>query len=284
MERTTSKTTNYQSNNNSNDDATVVISVQEYRRIKRKLIKDEKVNFDHITAIPCSGNSNWYEIAEHSALIYYNEVCEKLQLPTKFHADVSSHYLKYEIGYIRSKGVDYIRSKLKAAHLYQSETVQNHIYTFKLTTDYSVDTLKKFRTHEINRRNRNNDQLPSYNIDPNLYQLITSTGVRLHRITKPNQNRPSIKPHDTIILTHVRQLLKNYYRLCFVKNADSPDYINILKNMRTESYELITAIRMLYDFKLWPSDLVANVSAPIFQIKNIIEHKIKQATHKEKSQ
>ena len=253
-----------------------VISIQEYRKIKRKLIKDERVNFDHITAIPCSGNSNWYEIAEHSALFYYYNVCRKLQLPTKFHADTDSRYLKYSIGYIRSKGVDYFREKLKAAALYESEEMRNNVYVFRLKVEYSVKEMEKYKADEIKRRARMSSQLPSYNTDPALHQLIASSGARLHRVTKPNQDRPSIGPFAPVILELTRSLMQNYYRLTFIRNAGSLEYQRTLNAMRSDIYELLINIQMLYDFKLWSSDLAASVSNPLFKARNLIEDKIRR--------
>ena len=252
------------------------ISIQEYRKIKRKLIKDEKVNFEHITAIPCSGNSNWYEIAEHSALIYYYNVCKKLQLPTKFHADTDSRYLKYNIGFIRSKGVDYFRAKLKETKLYKSETVKNNVYVFRLNASFTVEEMEKYKADEIKRRARMSSQLPSYNTDPALHQLIASSGARLHRVTKPNQDRPSIGPFAPIILGLIRSLLQNYYRLTFIRDAGSPEFQKILNKMWSDIHELLINIQMLYDFRLWSSDLVASVSNPLFKIKNLIEAKMKR--------
>ena len=111
-----------------------LITTQYYRKLKRALIEREPANFDKINIIPCNGQQGWYEIAEHSALIYYYKVCAKLNLTAQIHADTHSRYDKYNIGYIRCKGVNYVRDRLREAGLYHSEIVKDHVYIFKLNT------------------------------------------------------------------------------------------------------------------------------------------------------
>ena len=85
-----------------------IVTSKEFRRNKRRLITMERDNYDRIIMLPRAGekgvDKNWYEIAEHSALIYYYEVCEPLGESVNFTNDVDSYYDRYEIGLVCMNG------------------------------------------------------------------------------------------------------------------------------------------------------------------------------------
>ena len=51
-----------------------LVSIKDYRRLKRIIKTMEATNYNKIIVATCDGKEGWRDIAEHSALIYYYAV------------------------------------------------------------------------------------------------------------------------------------------------------------------------------------------------------------------
>ena len=256
------------------------ISIKEYRNIKRKLKELEQKNCQKIIAIPCSGDQGWYEIAENSALIYYYEVCQKLDTKNKFLADTHSYYDQYEIGFMRSKGIDVVRERLKKAGLYLSESKTNEIYTFNLNTKFSHQKLAALRKREHGRRLDNLTSVQANNLDPELHHLLSTSAIRLHRICGSRLDKLSSQLNGVKIVTLIDGLLIQYHQTTMLSKHHVKRIQEQLENMRKDIYQLILEVKVLGEAKLWNLELCASVSEPLFGARDHIESHLKKVINK----
>ena len=256
------------------------ISIKEYRNLKRKLKELEQKNCQKIIAIPCSGDQGWYEIAEHSALIYYYEVCQKLDAKNKFLADTRSYYDQYEIGYMRSKGVDVIRERIKQAGLYLSEAETNHIYTFNLNAKFSHQKLAALKKREHSRRLDNLTPIQANNLDPELHHLLTTSSARLHRICGSRLDKLSSQVNGARIVVLIDNLLIQYHQTTMLSKHHRKRIQSQLESMRHDIYSLIFEVKILGEAKLWNLELCASVSETLYEIRNRVESHLKKVISK----
>lgn len=250
-------------------------SIRQYRELKRKLKKYESQNYNKIYLIPCNGNSDWHELAEHSALIYYYEVCKKLNSKTKFFADTLSFYDQYDIGYIRTLGIDHLRDNLKKVKLYQKESNNNGIRIFSLNKTFTADCIRKLWQEEKARRANNLTPTDAYNLDPELHQLLVALSIRLHSLCNNRLDKLSAHTNGVIIVRLADALLANYHRLTMVKQASSPEVAILLDTMRKDVLSLIVQIKVLSDIKMLSLETIASLSENIYLIRDRIELQIK---------
>ena len=256
------------------------ISLREYRNSKRKLKELEKKNYQKIIAIPCSGDQGWYEIAEHSALIYYYEVCQKLGAKNKFLADTHSYYDQYEIGYMRSRGVDTIRERLKKADLYFSEETDNQTYIFNLNTKFSHQKLTALKKREHNRRLDNLTPIQANNLDPELHHLITTLASRLHRVCNSRLDKLSSQINGARIINLIDGLLIQYHQTTMLSKHHRGRIQSQLESMRRDIYQLIFEVKVLGETRLWNLELCASISENLFEVRNHIESHLKKVISK----
>ena len=256
------------------------ISVKEYRATKRKLKELEKKNCQKIIAIPCSGDQGWYEIAERSALIYYYEVCQKLDTKNKFLADNHSYYDQYEIGYMRSKGVDIIRERIKQAGLYLSESETNNIYTFNLNAKFSNQKLATLKKREHGRRLNNLTPIQANNLDPELHHLLSTSATRLHRICGSRLDKLSSRINGTKIINLIDSLLIKYHQTTMLSKHHCKRIRSQLESMRKDIYQLILEVKILGEAKLWDLELCASISESLYGARDRIETHLRKIISK----
>ena len=226
--------------------------------------------------IPCSGNSGWYEIAEHSALIYYYEVCQKLQLKPNFFADDNSFYDQYEIGFIRTKNVDDIRSNLKKSGLYSKEQKSGATYIFKLNTKFTEQYLKELLSRESNRRVNNLTPGKTDNLDPALHQTLASLSTRLHHLCNSHLDKLSSQTNGTRIVTLIDKLLLSYHQLTYFPKSESGKIKLTLETMRRDIYRLTIEVQILASIKLWDFDICASLVTLLEKSRDYIESDLKR--------
>ena len=225
---------------------TKIITNQQFRTFKNKLITIEQNNFNQIILIPRSGektkDKNWYEIAEHSALLYYYAVCEPLNETANFTADDNSYYNHYDIGLICMNGLTRIRLLLQKAGLYQEEKQLGEFYFFLLNRKFSKQDLDKFTEKELARRKANNQIIPVTFSDPDLYQTLRRTSENLHRICNDHMSRLSRETNGARIVTLIDKTLANYTYLCSLKSNSLIFWKTIYQDITKLSIEVQLAI------------------------------------------
>ena len=261
---------------------TLSISTKVYRSLKNKLKRSESSNYDSIFMIPCSGNNGWYEIAEHSALLYYYEVCQnpKLQLSPNFFSDDTSFYNQYEIGYLRTKNPHDICDNIKTAGLYESESQSGAIYIVKLNTKFTPEHLKELQGKERGRRLSNLTPGKTDNLDPALHQALISLGTRLHRICSSHLDKLSSHVNGVRILNLSDNLLISYYHLTYYTKSDTAKIRSTLETMRRDIYNLTIEIQILGSLKLWSLEVCASLALSLEKIRDYIEADLKRIIKK----
>lgn len=259
----------------SEDDGTCPnISIKQYRSLKRRLKQLEAENCNRVMMIPCNGKSNWYEMAEHSALFYYHEVCQPLNKKTKFFADTESYYDEYGIGYIRSKGVANVRKNLQELRLYSTEYKEGEIYVFILKKDYSKEEIEKLKAAEEDRRVWNLTPKPVSNLDPGLYRLIVSTATRLHKACSSRLDKLSSSVNGAEIVRLADSLIEDYLVIVMLKPTSKAKIKARLENMRRTIYLLIIKVKILGELRLWNLELCISLTEPLYEIKDKIDQNL----------
>jgi len=271
------------SENASRDRAPEIISIKQYRNIKRNLEEMEATNFDSIIAIPCNGSQDWHEIAEHSALFYYYEVCRKLKLKNKFMADTMSFYNQYQIGYIRSLGVDAIRQNLKKVDLYKAEERRAHFTIFKLKKSFTEAEIKALEHAENERRLHNLTVADTNNLDPELHQILVNLAIRLHRICNSRLDRLSSQTIGVDIIRLIDDALEKYHQLTLIQKGSKEKILDKLHAMRKDIYLILIKVKVIGEAKLWDLELCASISEPLNAAKEEIEKNLRKLIKKEKS-
>lgn len=258
------------------------ISNKQYHNFKYKLKKLEASNCNRIIAIPCSGSQNWYEIAEHSALFYYYDVCQQLNLKTKFFADTISVYDQYEIGYMRAKGVDNIRQNLKNLNLYRDEHRDGEIYIFVLKNHYTEKRIAELKNREHARRLQNLTPFPANNLDPELHHMIVTVTTRLHRVCNSRLDKLSSQTIGTDIVQLADNLLETYHIITMLDKDQKSKIKSYLTEMRKDIYQLIIKVQILGEAKLWDLELCSSISNQLEEVKKRIERNINHFAKKGK--
>ena len=259
------------------------ISIKQYREFKRKLQKYEYQNYNKIYIIPCNGDSDWHELAERSALIYYYEVCPKVNSKTKFSADTLSFYDQYRMGYIRTLGIDHIRNNLKKVGLYQNESSHNGIHIFTLNKTFTPEYIQELWQKEEARRIKNLTPVDAHNLDPELHQLLVTLSMRLHNLCNNRLDKLSACTNGATIVKLVDALLANYHRLTMLKKNSSSGNLELLGAMRKDIYELIVQIKVVSDIKLFNFETIASLSENLYLVRDRIELQIKNLSRRDKS-
>lgn len=226
---------------------------QKYHNIKAKVKKGELSNFDKIILVPCSGNNNWFEIAEHSALFYYYEVCQKLGTPVTFYADHDSYVVQYDIGYIRCCGIDTVRKRLKSRNLYKTERNHEGCVIFYLNTRFTKAEVEKLEQTELARRLKNNSIITINHSDPAFHQILIALSTRLTHACEKQLTRFSSQVFGVTVTQLMDDTILYYYEHCTEKTptitAATWQYLgaNIKK--------LLYYIELASEKKLWPRKL-----------------------------
>lgn len=266
------------------DSQSLTISINEYRDNKRKIIQTESDNYNKVVVIPCSGDKDWYEMAEHSALIYQYGVCAKIGKKVRIHVDTNSYYDSYKIGYVRSKTIKPIRDSLKAAELYQSEQKNGHIYIFTLNKTFTKQQIDQFKKAEEKERIRNLSPLPVHNLDPELYRQLIFVGTRLRQLCTAKLDHPTRNILGDDLLRLIYGLIETYHKLTFFPPAAYAKRIHYLDQMRRDLFDLILKIQIAGELKIWNFETCIALGAPLDDAYQRVQKQYEEVLTKQKSQ
>ncbi len=265
-----------------------LVSIKEYRQLKRIIKAMETTNYDKIIVVTCDGKEGWRDIAEHSALIYYYAVRKKLNGQNKFMSDANSFYTRYDIGYMRTKGLNAVRDNLVKLGLYKSERAENkYIHIFELNRTFTQRELDGYYKQEIERRLKNSLPLDADVIDPKLWHQIAHLSTVLHTKTNHNLDKVTGKANGVRIITLADNLLKNYLRTSVTGENHDQTAIGYLEIMQTDLSELSLEIKVLSAIKQWDPELCVGLMDEVCTIKTSLEQniaKLQSAITKQKPQ
>ncbi len=265
-----------------------LVSIKEYRQLKRIIKAMETTNYDKIIVVTCDGKEGWRDIAEHSALIYYYAVRKKLNGQNKFMSDANSFYTRYDIGYMRTKDLNAVRDNLVKLGLYKSERAENkYIHIFELNRTFTQRELDGYYKQEIERRLKNSLPLDADVIDPKLWHQIAHLSTVLHTKTNHNLDKVTGEANGVRIITLADNLLKNYLRTSVTSENHDQTAIGYLEIMQTDLSELSLEIKVLSAIKQWGPELCVGLMDEVCTIKTSLEQniaKLQSAITKQKPQ
>ena len=270
----------YDQPNSQLDDSHEAITIKQYRALKRKLQKYEIDNYDKLYLIPCNGKENWYELAEHSALIYYYEVCQKIGSKTKFFADALSFYDQYKMGYVHTLGINHVRENLKAVNLYKSESSEGKIRIFTLNKTFEANYIQGLWQQEKERRIKNLTPVDAHNLDPELHQQLVALSARLHNICNNRLGKLSRSTNGANIILLITELLADYHRLTMLQRFSHKNLAEILIRMRKNVYDLAIYVKILGESRLINLETITGISESIYLIRDRIEGQLKAIAKK----
>lgn len=227
-----------------------IVTSKEFHRNKRRLIELERRNYDKIIMLPRTGvkgkDRQWYEIADHSALIYYYEVCEVLGEMAKFGNDVDSYYDRYEIGLICMNGSNKLRLLVQKAGLYGKEEDVDGYRVIHLKKKFTAAHLKELKRKERQRRKENNEIIKVDFVDPELYIWLRETAENLHRVCNNHFTKLAMWTNGQRMVILADKILNNYQKLSMVPKDKGETKLvfwqGIYRDTKDLTYEIQTAL------------------------------------------
>ena len=231
---------------------TKIVANRDFRKAKARLIEREKNNYNKIILIERSGekteDKEWYEFAEHSALIYYYQVCMPLGEQVKFAEDTNSYYDRYKIGLICTNGLNRVKMLVRKAGLYESEKKEKcgHILILKKT--FTTQEMAEMERREMERRRRNNQIIPITFSDPELYIHLRNAGERLHRVCNNKLDKLSMITTGKRMVVLIDKVMNNYQMINQLQERAVKQRMAFWKaiysDMRTLAVEVQTAVML----------------------------------------
>ncbi len=264
-----------------------LVSLKEYRRLKSIVKAMEATNYNQIIVVTCDGKEGWRDIAEHSALIYYYAVREKLtsKNKNKFMSDDSSFYTKYDIGYMRTKGLNAVRDNLIKLGLYKSERAESkYIHIFELTRTFTEAELDEYYKKEVQRRLDETLPIDSEVVDPYLWHKMAHLATMLHQKANNNLAKLTGQVNGARIIALADELLKNYLRASDVEKDHDALVLTFLKTMQNDLNELTLEIKVISATGQWNPHICVNIMSEINAVKTSLDIDIAKLTAPQKPQ
>ena len=231
-----------------------------YRSLKRDLIGIEEENTGEIILQKCSGKGDWFEIADHSALIYYYYVCQPLKIKhVRFEADYDSFFEQYKIGRIRLRGTEGIRERIEKAGIYGGEHVINGRLIFMLKHPLTKDKMKLFRQREMKRRMNLNKTVEIKHADPLFYRNLAEMMKWLHQVCSSKMSKLASQTNGARMVTLVDNIMVKYLHSTDLAEdnwfARRDDWVEIRKMI----YQLKYEIQVVEIAKMWSPEVCLRV-------------------------
>lgn len=252
-----------------------LVSRSEYDAFKRRALRFEALNKKFILAIPCAGEQDWCEMGDNSALIYKYLVCEKLGAHISINDDFDSYYNQFEIGRVRSRGYEMIRSRVKRAGLYKGEQIKDRCLMIELTKPVAEKVLKHLRTVELEYQEGLNEIIPTRPIDPVLYQKMLEVATRLHRLALRQLDRLSSETNGIRMIETMDMMIANYHTFSNnIRGMSNKEILEEWSAMRDQAQSIIVELQIVASLKLWKRDICLSVGQGLVDIKQRLELRI----------
>ncbi len=214
-----------------------------YRSLKRDLIGIEEENCGEIILQKCSGKGDWFEIADHSALMYYYYVCQPLKIKDiRFEDDYDSFFDQYKIGRIRVRGVGTVRKRIQQAKLYNSEYVVTGRMVFVLKKPFSKDRIATMKKREAKRRLNLNKTIEIKHADPLFYRNLIELMKWLHRCCSSKMDKLNSQTNGVRMVTLADGIMAKYLHSTDLSDDNNEgrkdDWIQIRKMIYQLKYEI----------------------------------------------
>lgn len=250
------------------------VTRKEHERLKRRAIKFEENNAQHILVIPCDGNQGWCEMSEHSALLYKYQVCMPLGVPVTLTDDFDSFYIQYVIGRIRTRGFDVVRDRLKKIKLYKDETEKDRCVVFRLTNRFSSEEMEKMQSEEMARQAAMNTIVKVTFSDPILYQKMIEVATRLHRICFRRLDKLSSATNGERMVALADAMIRVYYDMASSGKLTPAEKLEQWKQLKTYTHQLLVELQIVAALKLWTREVCVNVGESVLFLEERIDNQI----------
>ena len=235
---------------------TTALDRNTYRALKRDLIGIEEENLGEIILQKCSGEGDWFEIADHSALIYYYLVCQPLKVKNiRFEADYDSFFEQYKIGRIRTRGSDGVRKRLKTVGQYGGEHVVHGRVVFVLKKSLPKDKMRIFEKRESERRLTLNKTVEIAHADPLFYRNLSAMMQHLHQTCGSKLDKLTSQTNGARIITVIDKMMATYLHMTDLPadhlEARKADWTEIRKSV----YDLKHEIQIIDIIQKWSPEI-----------------------------
>lgn len=255
-----------------------VLERKEYRALKRDLIGIEEENVSEIILQKCAGKGDWFEIAEHSALIYYYYVCQVLKVKNvRFEDDYDSFYEQYKIGRIRTRGISTVRERLTTVDLYGGEHIINNRAVFVLKKPLTKDKLKQLKQKETKRRINLNRTVEVVHSDPLFYRNLSEVMKRFHKICSSKLDKISSQTNGARIVALTDGIMADYLHSTDLAAKDLDRRIEDWKKIRSKLYRLKYEIQIIEIAGLWSMEVCLGGFETTEELKRLADANLAKA-------
>lgn len=251
-----------------------------YDRLKRRAIKFEKDNRRYILVIPCDGNRGWYEMGERSALLYKYEVCDKIGVDASLKDDYDSFYIQYDIGRIRTQGVEAVRERLKRAKLYKREQTRDKCVIFELDKTYTDDEIEALHEEEKRRQEELNNIVHVKILDPVLLNKMLEVSGRLHSVCLRKMDKLSRDTNGRRIVELCDQMLGQYYLMSSSQDASPKTVLVMWQTLRDYVHRLLIELQIIVGLRIWKRTQCIKIGEMIYELEERIDAHVRKALKK----
>lgn len=235
---------------------TTILKRDAYRAMKRDLIGMEEENVGEIVLQKCSGEGDYFEIAEHSALIYYYYVVRALKIKgVRFEADCDSFFEQYKIGRIRVRNVSGVRERIKRVGMYGGEHVMMGRIVFMLKKSLTKEQLKALKRKESKRRLDLNKTVEIEHAAPLFYRNLAEMIRNLHVICSSKLNKLASQTNGVRMVTLVDDTMSKYLHSTDLPEGRWEERREDWAQIRRNLYKLKYEIQIIDIAKLWAPEI-----------------------------
>lgn len=247
------------------------IEKQEYDDMKRRALKFEAKNLKFILVIPCSGDQDWCEMADHSALIYRNLVCEKLGLTQAMTDDYDSYYVQYRIGRMRTRGMDTVIERAKKAGVYKTHAMKGKALIIEIKKPLTAEEMSEMERSENERQLALGQIVRCRPIDPVLYQKLVEASGRLYNLCARKLDKLASRTNGEHIINLISEINREYIR--FSSRIDAPEEEKLERwlKMKEMVVEILIEVQILASGRMWKREVCLSIGELLNEIENIID-------------
>ena len=251
------------------------ITESQHESIKRAIIKREEDNYDKIYLVPCSGDQGWYEISEHSALIYYYEVIVPLGLSTRLHEDTVSFYTHYKYGSIRTNSPATIKDNLVAQNLFESEQIDRDVIIYHLAKTFTAEDINSYAKQIHTSRIANASIVKSDNAAPEYYIIVSSFAKNILYACSNKMNEIERNSFASKIINYAVDLSRIYLEINYLdRRAKANDIITKWDKIIDITYYILIEMHLMRGLGIWAPEVIIRYSDQILRARVIARKEI----------
>lgn len=256
------------------------IEKHEYDEMKRRAIRFEEKNLRYILVVPCSGDQGWCEMADHSALIYRNLVCDKLGVSAAMTDDYDSYYLQYRIGRVRTRGMDTVLERVKKAGIYKKDAMKGKCLIIEIKKPLDIEEMLELEKTESERQLALGQIVRCQPIDPVLYQKLVEASGRLYNLCTRKLDRMASRTSGERIVNLISEVNREYIRFSSRVEMSEEEKLERWLKMKETLVEVLIEVQILASGRMWKREICLSIGELLNDIENIIDKHCNQTLRK----